>query len=247
MGPAILLIHGWSCDGNDWAWQLPTLSAHHRVIAVDLRGHGRSEQTESGYTLASFASDCSQLLDQLEIKQPVVAGHSLGSEIALRLAKTCPGLVRALIDVDGLFGTADEQREAVQGLVARVEGAADHKNIWALLRPGFYQASSPAALAAWHERRAGGVALEVLKPAMRDQMAGPESLLYRTQAKPVLEGLGLPVLSMRVDPAASQWLRSVLYHEQSKAISWEGSGHWLHQERPAEFNALLVDWLAALG
>ena len=53
--PPILMVHGFSCDGHDWMWQIPHFAARHRVIVVDLRGHGRSSVPEDGYEPKQFA------------------------------------------------------------------------------------------------------------------------------------------------------------------------------------------------
>jgi len=54
--PPILFVHGYSCDSHDWSWQLPHFVAGHRVIAADLRGHGRSSVTDGGYHPTQFAA-----------------------------------------------------------------------------------------------------------------------------------------------------------------------------------------------
>ena len=47
-GPPMLFVHGYTCDSHDWSWQLAHFGATHRVIAVDLRGHGRSSVPDGG-------------------------------------------------------------------------------------------------------------------------------------------------------------------------------------------------------
>jgi len=51
----VLFVHGWTCDSQDWIWQIPALRARHRVIAVDLRGHGRSTATREHSTAPAGA------------------------------------------------------------------------------------------------------------------------------------------------------------------------------------------------
>jgi pimeloyl-ACP methyl ester carboxylesterase len=53
----ILFVHGFSCDSHDWTWQFPHFVDGHRVIAVDLRGHGRSSVPDQGYEPRQFAAD----------------------------------------------------------------------------------------------------------------------------------------------------------------------------------------------
>src|SRR5262249_9121546 len=59
----LAFVHGFSCDSHDWSWQLPHFQASHRLIAIDLRGHGRSSAPDHGYEVASLAADVAALLD----------------------------------------------------------------------------------------------------------------------------------------------------------------------------------------
>ena len=47
-GKDVMFLHGWTCDSHDWSWQLPLFESKYRVVAADLRGHGRSEVMPSG-------------------------------------------------------------------------------------------------------------------------------------------------------------------------------------------------------
>ncbi len=75
----LLFVHGYTADSHDWSWQLPHFRASHRVVAVDLRGHGASSITSDGYTTPQFAEDLRDLLDHLGIDRVVAIGHSLGA------------------------------------------------------------------------------------------------------------------------------------------------------------------------
>jgi pimeloyl-ACP methyl ester carboxylesterase len=246
-GPPLLCIHGWTCDGNDWAWQIPALTGTYRVIAMDIRGHGRSDVPEDGYTLGQFADDAAELLRVLNATPAVVMGHSLGFAIAATLAQRNPEMVRALIDVDGATGMLSGDREQFAGLVAALEGGA-HAVAQATLfqSPAFYSASSPKHLMAWHARRMLGTPEPVVARTMAGLATGPGALIFQEDAAPALSALAVPVLAHRISPAVAGWERTVLGHPLSKVVSYEGSGHWIHQERPAEFNAITAAWLAAL-
>jgi pimeloyl-ACP methyl ester carboxylesterase len=62
-GKDVMLLHGWTCDSHDWSWQLPLFESKYRVIAADLRGHGRSEVMPSGaYTPADYVADIEALI-----------------------------------------------------------------------------------------------------------------------------------------------------------------------------------------
>lgn len=88
---ALLFIHGWCCDGTLWRDQTDAFAPRHRIIAVDLRGHGDSDKPEQDYTIAGFAEDVAWLCRELELERPVIVGHSMGGVIALNVARRWPG------------------------------------------------------------------------------------------------------------------------------------------------------------
>lgn len=78
-GPPILFSHGWPLSADAWDGQMLFLAANgYRVIAHDRRGHGRSDQTWHGNTMAQYVADYAELLDHLQLKDAVLVGHSTG-------------------------------------------------------------------------------------------------------------------------------------------------------------------------
>jgi pimeloyl-ACP methyl ester carboxylesterase len=97
-GSDVVLIHG--LTGNLSTWYLhvmPALAKEFRVTAYDLRGHGYSELTPSGYTSAHFAADLEGLLDRLGIERAHLVGYSFGATVALHCAVLCPSRVASLV------------------------------------------------------------------------------------------------------------------------------------------------------
>jgi pimeloyl-ACP methyl ester carboxylesterase len=79
-GPPVVLIHGYPLSGRAWDRQLPVLlDAGRRVITYDRRGFGKSSQPASGYDYDTFASDLAALMDELDLKDAVLVGHSMGT------------------------------------------------------------------------------------------------------------------------------------------------------------------------
>ena len=109
--PVLLFVHGYTCDSHDWSWQLPYFVASHRVIAVDLRGHGRSSAPEHGYGALDFASDLAGLLDTLKVERVVAFGHSMGGVVVSALAVEHPERVDGLVCVDPAYLLPDETRD----------------------------------------------------------------------------------------------------------------------------------------
>ncbi|MCS6926087.1 MAG: alpha/beta hydrolase [Candidatus Binatia bacterium] len=98
--PPLLLVHGWTCDHTYLAPQFAYFRQTHRVVAVDLRGHGQSDKPQHPYTMETFADDLVWICDRLGIRTPVVIGHSMGGVIAVALAVTAPDLPAAVVALD---------------------------------------------------------------------------------------------------------------------------------------------------
>lgn len=103
-GPAILLMHSFLCSGEMWRGQTAGLSRCHRVINVDLRGHGRSSSPDQAFTLYDLVEDAVAVLDEARVERAVWAGLSIGGMLALRAALVVPDRVRALVLVDSHAG-----------------------------------------------------------------------------------------------------------------------------------------------
>jgi pimeloyl-ACP methyl ester carboxylesterase len=84
--PPMVLVHGWGCDHTSLAAQAEFFSKSHRVVSVDLRGHGKSDAPDQDYTMAVFADDLAWLCQKLGLIKPIVIGHSMGGSIVLELA-----------------------------------------------------------------------------------------------------------------------------------------------------------------
>src|SRR5207245_8301950 len=76
--PPFVFVHGWTCNHTHFAPQIEHFAKDHRVVAVDLRGHGASGAPTQPYTVAAFADDVVWLCDALRIERPVLVGHSMG-------------------------------------------------------------------------------------------------------------------------------------------------------------------------
>jgi non-heme chloroperoxidase len=79
-GQPIVLIHGYPLSGRAWDKQVPVLlEAGYRVITYDRRGFGKSSQPASGYGYDNFAADLQILLEELDLRDAMLAGHSMGT------------------------------------------------------------------------------------------------------------------------------------------------------------------------
>lgn len=82
-GQPILLVHGWTCSSKFWQKNAPQLATGHRVITLDLRGHGNSSKILNGHTINQYARDVREVIEQFGLKNVVLAGWSLGGPVVL--------------------------------------------------------------------------------------------------------------------------------------------------------------------
>jgi pimeloyl-ACP methyl ester carboxylesterase len=115
-GSPIVLIHCFSCAMNYWDGMIPLLARRHRVVAVDLLGHGGSEKPSSGYTPAHQADAVAEALEKLGVNEAEVVGHSLGGTVAVALAQQSPDLVERVVIVD----TPPNHDNSSLGLIAKL-------------------------------------------------------------------------------------------------------------------------------
>ncbi|MDQ6949088.1 MAG: alpha/beta hydrolase, partial [Actinomycetota bacterium] len=98
--PALLLLHGTSSNALYWR-RLAQLIPQRRVVALDLRGHGRSARPGSGYSVVEVARDAAHVVDELRLGKPLVVGHSWGVAVGIQLAVAYPAAVMGAVLVDG--------------------------------------------------------------------------------------------------------------------------------------------------
>ena len=125
--PPILLVHGWCCDHTYLAPQREHFERHHRVVSVDLRGHGRSDKPAQDYTIAGFADDLAWVCAQLALEKPVVVGHSMGGIVAFDLAARYPDLPSAVVMLDAAVVLPAGARAAIPGLLEELRGPGYRK------------------------------------------------------------------------------------------------------------------------
>lgn len=245
-GTPIILIHGWACDSNDWIWQLPEFAKKHRVITPDLAGHGRSSTPTSGFAPADFARDIAELARSLRLPKVIAIGHSMGAVIASVLTVDHPEAVAALVVVDPPYGFDEETA------VGNLRFAKDMQTVDALTHAatrlvGAEGPDTPPALVAWHQRRILGSVPEVLAGSAHEVHGSMDSFVNLPSIEDHLAARTVPVLAAHATTQRAQWERKFLTHPGSRAVGFDGAGHWLQQERPAEFNTLVLNWIEEIA
>lgn len=99
--PALVLIHGWASDRSVWREQVERLSHEHRVIALDLIGHGQSDAPEIDYSMDTLAGSVGAVMDDAGVGDAILIGHSNGTPVARQFYRLHPDRTAGLVAVDG--------------------------------------------------------------------------------------------------------------------------------------------------
>jgi 3-oxoadipate enol-lactonase len=241
-GETVLLIHGLGSHRGDWAAQLPALRGRYRVVRYDVRGHGESSIPTGGYTMPELAADAAALIRTLDLGPVHVVGLSLGAMIGFQLALDHPTLVRSLTVVNsGPEVVAQNWKERLQlGLRLFVARRFGPRGLGKLLAPKLFPKPEQAQL-----RRDF-----IAHMATNDR----DAYLLTTRAaigwsvRDRLHELDCPVLFIAGDrdyTAVSRKEAYVRKIRRGQLVVIADSGHATPLDRPAEFNAALLGFLAA--
>lgn len=232
-GPAAVLIHGYPLDRTMWLEQASALSDIRRVVAVDLRGCGRSSPvTGQTITMDDFAADVARVVRDLGDDQADIVGLSMGGYVALALWESHPELIRSLVlantkaSADSDEGRAGRRAQA-QAVVAEGREQLATKLLGALLAPN-HELPVAARLRTMVER----TPVETIVASLGGMAARPDRTgLLATISVPTL------VISGEADglipPSVSQEMANAI--PGADFVSIAGAGHLSPMERPVEF------------
>ena len=139
-GPALVLVHGFGGAKEDFSDHVEALARDHRVITLDLRGHGESDgpADEASYSLDRFAADIANVADALDLPTVRLLGHSMGGMIVRRFVLACPDRVEALVLMDTSPGPVPGMDAELIDLgvqIAREQGMDELKRVMDAFSP----------------------------------------------------------------------------------------------------------------
>jgi pimeloyl-ACP methyl ester carboxylesterase len=175
--PLVLLHGGMMTIDLSFATLIPALASRHRVIGVELQGHGRTADIDRPITPAALAADVARLLDHLGIDRAHVLGHSLGGAVTMELAVSYPDRVRSIVPIgepvrpEGMHpDLSDPSRFATSTRLPTQDDFAAMREAYVRLSPHparfdeFMAAMSTAAgdLQGWSDAQLAGITAPVL-------------------------------------------------------------------------------------
>ncbi len=250
-GPPLLLIHGFTGRGSDWAPFLPALSQKTTTITVDLLGHGDSDAPPepARHAVERQAADLAAILRRLGAAPAAVVGYSLGARVALRMAVASSGVVARLMLESPSAGIADTaeraaRRDADEQLArlldrGRIEAFVDRweeQPLFAAEQALGDEIRGRLHAARLHNRPAG------LAASLRGAGQGAMEPLHGR-----LSGVKAPtvVLAGVLDEAGSERARGIAAGIPGARLTiLEGVGHAPHREAPDRVAEILLEFIA---
>lgn len=236
-GFPLLLIHGLLSDLTSWRYQFDPFSKHYRVIAVDLKGFGKSSKPQREYRVHSHADDLNYFLEQLKITQAYVCGLSMGGMVAEVLAIKYPHLVKGLVLADSAAMIAD------YAVSDRLTLISEHDMNW---------------FANWGAKKILRLASDEAKNHVREMIRRVNRTDYRLAILSTagfniadeLKEIQAPTLIIQgeKDETVPMWHAEQLkdWIPNAKFVVMKSTSHMTPVDNPEEFNQLVLDFLAGI-
>lgn len=233
--PALVFVHCWNCDRHFWDAQLRAFRKSHRVVAIDLAGHGQSGTGRKNWTIEAFGDDVKAVVDKLGLKRVVLVGSSMGGPVSLEAARKLGDRVVGIVAVDTLHDVEQKTPpEQVDKMLQEMK--SDYKGQTTKFITGsLFSPTTPPA-----------VRKRVLTGATS---ASPERSIAMLRAAmlydpvPALGQIQAPIRAINSDSYPTNVDGNRRHAPHFDVALMKGAGHYLMLEDPARFNALLADAL----
>lgn len=230
--PALVFVHGISCDQSYWREQVGPFARDFLVVTVDLAGHGESGLGRKEWSMEAYGADVAAVVADLDLQRVVLIGHSMGGTVILEAARQLPDLVNGVVIVD-TFGSFDSwwtADEIEQFLSPFREDFTDATREW--VQWMFNEDPDPSFV----EQVVTGISSAPPEVAIPSLEAAIEKA-YGPQVQAALDGLSAPVFMINSDFAPSD-VESLERHGAEVHII-PNTGHFLMLEDSAAFNEVL--------
>jgi len=229
--PALVFVHGWCCDARYWRAQVPHFSKSHRVVTVDLAGHGHSGTTRSQYSMSAFGEDVQAVTEAIDANRVILVGHSMGGSVIAEAGRLMPGRVIGLIGVDTLENIEYPMtRDELTKMAAPLE--KDFRTGSRTFVEEMILPSTDPQLRGWilSDMAAAPptVAISALNCMMSQYITG--------EAARIFDEIHTPVMSVNGDMWPVNYEGNRRHMSFFDAIILKGADHFLMLDRSEEFN-----------
>jgi pimeloyl-ACP methyl ester carboxylesterase len=233
--PAFVFIHGWTCNRSFFAPQAKHFARRHRVVSLDLRGHGESDKAQGPYPISNYVDDIAFLISTLRLGKVIAVGHSMGGITVLQLGADHPDKVAGIVMVDPApLVFPPELKTAFDGMVAAIEAGNQEPRRQVIANNLFMKTSDK----------------QLVKRVLKVMMASPSHIaadamkgILAFDGPAVAARCKVPALHLAANPPLNpphlmtQWMPDVVN-------GWTvGAGHFNMMEAPDQVNSMIGAFL----
>ena len=234
--PTLVFVHGWSCDARYWRAQIPEFSKKHKVIALDLAGHGNSGMSRTKYSIAAFGEDVRAVVEATGSDKLVLIGHSSGGMVIAEAARLMPGRVIGLLGIDTLgnieYPLTREELAQMTDPLKKDFRAGSRQFVESMLLP-----DTDPELREWiladMSAAPPHVALSAMDELLTQYITGDIAKLF--------DKVRIPVVTVNADMWPINYEANRRHMLSFEAIVLKDADHFLMMNRSEEFNGALFE------
>ena len=229
--PALVLLHGWACDGSIWDAQVRALSPRFTVATIDLPGHGRSGKDRSSWSVRVYAEDVREVVRRLSPHDVILVGHSMSGYVILETAALLPDRVIGLIPVDTLQDAEWKPGPAMNTILESMQ--KDFKTATREFAASMFSERADPALVERMQMTMSSMDSGIGLPVLR--------AVFSYDAAAALDRVKQPIHAIESDRYPVRLETNRRHAPQFKSVVIAGTGHFPMLEKPEEFNRLLIE------
>jgi pimeloyl-ACP methyl ester carboxylesterase len=229
--PTIVLVHGWALDRSLWDAQVPRLAGQHRVVTLDLGGHGESGRQRAKWTIGAFGEDVKAVVEAVGAKDVVLVGHSMGGQVVLEAARRMPERVKGIVLVDIILDAEERTPgDQIEAMAKQLE--ADYRATTTQMANEYlFAPATPPAVRERVLRHATAIAPDLSIVLLRQ--------VWAYDPLPALREIKAPIRAVNADKFPTNLEVNRRHMPGFDAIVVPGTAHYLMLEQPERFGAAL--------
>ena len=232
--PTLVFVHGWSCDARYWRAQASHFSKKHRIVILDLAGHGHSGMSRTKYTMGAFGEDVRAVTEAVGSPRVILIGHSMGGSVIAEAARIMPNRVIGLIGIDTLdnieYPLTSEELKKMTAPLEKDFRAGSRQFIGEMILP-----QTDPQLREWILSDVSAAPPAVALSAMNEMM----SQYITGESAKIFDEIRIPVVTVNGDLWPINYVANRRHMFSFDAIVLKEADHFLMMDRAEEFNRAL--------